>query len=47
VGDESLRWNTLLPSLLVLSEQLEEFSLVYANNDVIVIEPEEVEHVST
>jgi len=47
VGDESRRWNTLLPSLLVLSEKLEEFGLDYVNNDVIVIEPEEVEHVST
>ena len=40
MGDESLRWNTLLSSLLVLSEQLEEFGLVYVNNVVTVIEPE-------
>jgi hypothetical protein len=33
---------TLLPSLLVLSEQLEEFGLVYINNEVIVIGPEEI-----
>jgi hypothetical protein len=27
VGDESPRWNTLLLSLLILSEKLEEFDL--------------------
>ena len=40
VGDESLGWNTLLFSLIVLSEKLEEFGHVYVNNMVIVIEPE-------
>jgi hypothetical protein len=45
VGDESRRWNTLLSSLSVLSEQLEEFGIVYVNNEVKVIESEEVERV--
>ena len=40
MGDKSPRWNTLLTSLLVLSKQLEKFGLVYANNEVIVIESE-------
>ena len=33
VGDESPRWNTLLLSLIVLSENLEEFNLLYINNE--------------
>ena len=39
MGDESPRWDTSLTSLLVLSEKLEGFGLVYVNNEVIVIEP--------
>jgi len=42
VGDESYKWNTLLLSLIFMSEKLEEFGLVYNNNEVMVIEPEEL-----
>jgi hypothetical protein len=45
VSNESPWRNTLSPSLIVLSDKLEEFGLVHVNNAVIVIEPKEVEYV--
>ena len=34
VGDESPRWNTILSSLLILGEKLEELGLVYYDTKV-------------
>ena len=42
MGDESLRWNTLLSSLLTLGKELEELGFVYINNTVVAIEQEEL-----
>jgi len=45
VGDESSRWNTLLPSLIDLAEKLERLGLTYSNSLVTHIERVEVSHV--
>jgi hypothetical protein len=39
VGGEVVGWNRLLPSLVTLAEHLEELGLVYANGEVIFLEP--------
>jgi len=37
VGDESLRWNTLLDSLTLMTEKLEALGFAYYGSKVIVV----------